>query len=394
MDNILILGAGIYQVPLIKKARQLGYRVLVCTIPGNYPGISFADEVFYIDTTNIEECLKIAQNYHIVAVCTTGTDVALPTLGRIVDTLHLHGPSEESTVYSSNKFLMKEAFLKGNVLSAAYRCVHNYDECILAARDICFPCVLKVVDNSGSRGIAVVKSEEELYSVYQYVLQYTKQTYILVEEYLAGEEFGVQAFVYEGKVAFVMAHSDVVFHGTTGVPIGHSVPLDTSLKISEKSIADEAQKAIKACHIDNSAVNIDFMLAKGKPYVLEVGARCGATGLAELVSINYGIDYYEIIIRAALGNLDQNLITNLTSKQAASALLITSEKSGILKSYHQHISDSQLIDYTLDYSIGEYVNKFKTGPDRIGHVIAIGDSAEESLRVAKNFIQQIDIVIE
>lgn len=394
MDNILILGAGIYQVPLIKKARQLGYRVLVCTIPGNYPGISFADEVFYADTTNSEECLQIAENNHIAAVCTAGTDVALPTLGRIVDTLHLHGPSEESALYSSNKFLMKEAFSKGHVLSAAYRRVHNYDECVEAARSIGFPCVLKVVDSSGSRGIEVVKREDELPSAYQYVLQYTKQKYILVEEFLAGEEFGAQAFVYEGKVAFVMAHSDIVFHGATGVPVGHSVPLDASLQISKEAIAEETQKAIKALHIDNSAVNIDFMLVDGKPYVLEVGARCGATGLAELVSLNYGIDYYEVIIRAALGNLDMNLLTNLSSMQAATVLLITSDTSGILKSYNQHISHPQLIDYALDYSIGDHVNKFRIGPDRIGQVIAIGDSAENSLKFAQNVIQQINIVIE
>lgn len=394
MDNILILGAGIYQVPLIKRAKQLGYRVLVCTIPGNYPGIALADEVFFADTTNSEECLQIAKRNHIAAVCTAGTDVALPTLGRIVDTLHLHGPCEESALYSSNKFLMKEAFSKGNVLSAAYRRVHNYDECVEAACSIGFPCVLKVVDSSGSRGIEVVKKEDELPSAYQYVLQYTKQKYILVEEFLAGEEFGAQAFVYEGKVVFVMAHSDEVFHGATGVPVGHSVPLDASLRIDEESIAEEAKKAIKALHIDNSAVNIDFILVDGKPYVLEVGARCGATGLAELVAINYGIDYYEMIIRAALGSLDLESIANLHQRQAATVLLITSDASGTMKSYNQCVSHPQLVSYSLDYTVGEHVNKFKIGPDRIGQVIAIGGSAEESLKFAQEIIQQINIKIE
>lgn len=37
MKKILILGAGIYQVPLINTARRLGIETIVASIPGNYP---------------------------------------------------------------------------------------------------------------------------------------------------------------------------------------------------------------------------------------------------------------------------------------------------------------------------------------------------------------------
>lgn len=39
-DSILILGAGIYQVPLIKKAQEMGLRAVITSIPGNYPGFA------------------------------------------------------------------------------------------------------------------------------------------------------------------------------------------------------------------------------------------------------------------------------------------------------------------------------------------------------------------
>ena len=41
MKKILILGAGIYQVPLIKKVKDLGHYAIVSSIPGNYPGFAF-----------------------------------------------------------------------------------------------------------------------------------------------------------------------------------------------------------------------------------------------------------------------------------------------------------------------------------------------------------------
>ena len=38
MQKLMILGAGIYQVPLIKKAQAMGLETIVVSYPGPYPG--------------------------------------------------------------------------------------------------------------------------------------------------------------------------------------------------------------------------------------------------------------------------------------------------------------------------------------------------------------------
>ena len=43
--KLLILGAGIYQVPLIETAKRMGLETIVASIPGNYPGFALADKV-------------------------------------------------------------------------------------------------------------------------------------------------------------------------------------------------------------------------------------------------------------------------------------------------------------------------------------------------------------
>lgn len=393
MKSILVLGAGIYQVPLIKKAKELGCHVIVCTIPGNYPGIELADEVYYENTTDKEACLRVAKQNNVVAVCTAGTDVALPSLGYIVDQLGLKGPSEKAAMFSSNKLLMKEALIKNNVLTAQFIKVCSLDECKCAAEEIGFPVILKVVDSSGSRGIQIVKAMESIESAYNQVVPFTKNKYIIVEKYLDGEEFGAQAFVYGGKVYFTMPHSDEVYHGDTGVPIGHSVPLSNDLTPYYELIQEESIKAIKSLGIDNAAVNIDFILMDGKPYVLEVGARCGATGLAELVSLYYGIDYYRIIIQTALGELNVSEIVDLKPKSAATALLLTSEKSGTIISYNS-VEDAHLYEFSIDYNVGDHVNAFKTGPDRLGQVIVFGKSVTETLSLAHELVKRVDLQIK
>lgn len=394
MKNILVLGAGIYQVPLIRKAKELGCHVIACTIPGNYPGTSFADEVYYENTTDKEACLRIAKDKNIDAVCTAGTDVALPTLGYIVDQMGLNGPGEKAALYSSNKLLMKEAFMNNDVRTAKFIKVTSIEDCKIAASTIGYPVILKVVDSSGSRGIKVVRDECVIQNAYEQVIPYTKQSYIIVEEFLEGVEFGAQAFVYNGKVYFTMPHSDEVYQGDTGVPVGHSVPLGEDLIPYYDAIHNESVKAIKSLDINNTAVNIDFILCKGKPYVLEVGARCGATGLAELVSLYYGIDYYSVIIQTALGELDARCLERLNQKHAATALLITSDKSGIIRSYNENVKDPHLFNFSLDYMIGEHINAFRTGPDRLGQVIVFGNDVNSTRALAHRIVNQIDLKIE
>jgi phosphoribosylaminoimidazole carboxylase (NCAIR synthetase) len=64
----MILGAGIYQVPLIKKAKELGYHTIVVSYPGPYPGFDIADEVLYLDTTDSEAILDAARNMNIKGI--------------------------------------------------------------------------------------------------------------------------------------------------------------------------------------------------------------------------------------------------------------------------------------------------------------------------------------
>ena len=57
MKKIMILGAGIYQVPLIQTAKRLGIYSIAVSIPGNYPGFAYADKVYYENTTDWEKIL-------------------------------------------------------------------------------------------------------------------------------------------------------------------------------------------------------------------------------------------------------------------------------------------------------------------------------------------------
>ena len=393
MKKIMILGAGTYQVPLIKTAKKLGIYTIVVSIPGNYPGFAIADKVYYENTTDYETILKIAKEEQIDGIVTAGTDVAVITIGRVCDELKLSGLSFEAAQIAANKLLMKTKYEECGVRTAKFREI-PIDAADVAERvsALSFPLIFKSVDSSGSRGITRVDSFDEFEAAIANVKANTRSDYYIVEEFIEGEEFGAQAFVYRGKVQFIIPHGDYVFHGDTGVPIGHFAPYDLSPEIIEDA-KEQLTGAIKAMGLDNCAINADFILKDNQTYVLELGGRSGATCLAELTSIYFGFDYYEKILRCALGE-DVEFDCNSHAVPNASMLLM-SEKDGVIKSQTNSNPESpDIYEIQFYYEVGDDVHKFRVGPHRIGHVVTKGETLDEAVKTLHDALDKIKIVVE
>ena len=136
MKKILILGASVYQVPLIKTAKRMGLYTIVASIPGDYPGFALADKVYHINTVDKEAILEMAVKEEIDGICTTGTDVAVATIGYVCEHRNLPGVSEEAAIRATDKAKMKEAFGKGNVSAARFQKVTSLEEVYQAADEI------------------------------------------------------------------------------------------------------------------------------------------------------------------------------------------------------------------------------------------------------------------
>ena len=400
MKKILILGAGIYQVPLIKTAKRMGLYTIVASIRGNYPGFELADKVYYENTTDYAKILSIARREQIDGIITTGTDVAVITIGRVCDTLGLNGLSFKSAEIATDKLLMKSCYEKYGVRTARFRKVSFDDERYTEKlTDLQFPVMFKSVDSSGSRGIIKVNSSDEFESARNSVLDNTRSNYFIVEEYIEGEEFGAQAFVKNGEVQFILPHGDYVFKGDTGVPIGHFAPYKLDPAVEEDA-KDQLKLAINAMGLNNCAINADFIMKDNKTYVLEIGGRSGATCLAELVSIFYGYDYYEKILLTALGEdvdfsaEDGSPAESCNGTPNASMLLMSDTNGHIVSQTNNNPANPDIVDIQFDYKPGDEVHKFKVGPHRIGHVITKGKTLADAVDTLNDALTKIQINVE
>lgn len=198
MKKLMIMGAGTYQVPLIRAAKAMGIYTIAVSIPGKYPGFAYADEVLHINTVDSEAVLQAARERNIDGICTAGTDVAVMTIGRVNDALGLSGISYEAARLACDKVLMKRCYEENGVRTAKYRKVYFNEDVNQKIEGLEYPLIVKIVDSSGSRGITRVDRPSQLQGAIRNAQAFTHKDYYIVEEFIVGREFGAQAFVMDG----------------------------------------------------------------------------------------------------------------------------------------------------------------------------------------------------
>lgn len=395
MEKIMILGAGAAQIPLIRAARAMGYEAVAASIPGPYPGLAEADTVSYTDIADPQAVADAAEALGVSAVATCCMETGLPALAYTCRRLALPGISPAAAECSVNKLSMKRAFAAHGVLSARFcelRSAAGLDGTIQA---LGLPLVVKAVDLQGSRGVTVAKTRQQALDALEESLRLTAMDYCIAEEFIPGENIGAEAFVQDGRVVFVLPDGTVSHRGSVNIPIGHYAPLDRPEPVLQR-IRREVEKAIAACGLDNCAVNVDLVLRGDEPYIIELTARAGATCLPELVSIYYGIDYYRMILMAALG---QDVLPLFAQRRpvprANASAMLRAERDGVVRSVRlPEPLPENVYDLHLIVKPGDRVKKFSSTGDRIGQLIVEGDTAAACLRDIDSILARTVIEVE
>lgn len=310
MKKIMILGAGIYQVPLIKTAKKLGLYTIVVSIPGNYPGFELADKVYYENTVDDEKILEIAKEEQIDGIITTGTDVCVITIGKVCDAMGLAGLSYEAAQIAVDKMLMKTKYEEYGVRTARFRKVLFSDPDIKKTIEgLEFPLIFKSVDSSGSRGITPGRLLRQVRFCYELCKRKYKKRLFLNRRIRRRRRI---------RCTGICIQWGSTVHSSSRrlcIPRRYWCPNRSLCSIQLKRRRNRrcqrtASRCSKAMQLDNCAINADFILKDNKTYVLELGGRCGATCLAELTSIYYGFDYYEKFLEL---HLEKTLTSHLTN---------------------------------------------------------------------------------
>ncbi len=301
--KIVILGGGEAQIGLIRTAKSLGIYTVVVGTEGDYPGYVIADKYITANILDKEGIVDVVRQEKADGIALCCSDIGLSTLGYVCDQTGLTGISYSSAILSSNKLEMKQAFEKCQVNTAKFRRIHLNDNYIDSVSNLKFPIILKAVNLQGSKGIYICNTPSEVPEYIAKVFVASGLDYCIAEEFLVGIEFGAQAFIYNGEIVFMIPHGDRTVHvNGSNIPIEHYVPCDAFPPTLLQKVREQINNAIKALGFNNCAVNVDLIIKDEKPYIIELSGRAGANMLPELISEYLGLDYYEMILRAALND--------------------------------------------------------------------------------------------
>lgn len=385
MKKILVVGGGTYQVPLIKRIIELGHVALCVDYNKNALGFSVATAYKQIDVLDKDACLAYAKENHIDAVMTYGATLPLPTVSYVAEKLNLPALPAETAELSKSKYQIKKRlsdygcnifgdFFEITSMEEAYQ--HEYT----------FPCVIKPSDGSGSKGVSLVYDRSELDVALENAFSAARYGSIYKEGLVAGEEYTVEAFVYNKK-PYVYAVIKTTFERAEGNEIhyGHRTPSGLPAH-DEKKITAEVCKAISALNITMASVNFDVILSEddGKPYIIDCGIRIGQNLIAShIVPYSRGVSIIDNTIKLALGEK----IDPAPQKEKCIATRLLIYKPGIItdvKDMSELIGKNGIVDVVMRKKVGDIQNEYREKSDTCGWVITEGATPDEAEQLAED----------
>jgi biotin carboxylase len=301
MRKVLIVTASRQQLPLIRRAKELGLKVVATDRDPNAVGFSSADVAEVVETLNWEAVLEVACRHQVSAVLTEQTDVAVPTVARVADAMGLPGIGADVALAASNKFQMRSRCLAAGLPMPQFRMCGNIEEAERAARDIGFPVIVKPTDSQASRGVTKVFVAARLEAAVTSAMAHSHSGTVMIEELMLGVESSVEAFV-DGDHITTLAICDKT---KCAPPYSYDIRLVYPGRFSRGTL-DELQRTneevIRAVGIRMGITHGEYIVTERGVRLIEVAARgCGARVATDLLPAMTGADILGARILQVLG---------------------------------------------------------------------------------------------
>ena len=396
MNRLLVIAAGILQVPVIQKARELGYYVIAADGDAQAVGLKYADKPIVVDITSEDAMLEVARQEMVEGVIHPCSEVAMNVMGRINDELGLHGISRETALRATNKHLMREAFEAYGAPSPKSYCTADVDEGWKLFQSLGGKAILKPSRNSGSRGVAEIDKSLSLADfrpLFERARSESRDSSVMVEEFVEGPEFSVEIIVWKGKVNVLQVTDKKTTEAPYFVELGHSQP---SLFPSDvvAAVRDAAVKGVEALRLNDCAAHAEVKYQDGKPYIMEIGARLGGDFIStELTHLSTGIDMVGAAIDVAMG-IEPNLAAQ--AEPQGVAIRYFTPKPGVVCSIEglELLQRPEVYDAEIYVKPGDEVRVVKSSLDRSGHIIVTAPTTQQAIVIAERLVEEVRIITE
>ena len=284
----------------IRECKRQEWRVILLTVTelehANWPRESI-DEVYHMpDLSKVDEVIRGVS--FLARSCLIDLIVALDdydvwSAAALREHLRMPGMGDSGVRYFRDKLAMRVKAQEHNIPVPDFIHVLNYDMLHEYLARVPPPCMLKPRSEASTIGITRINNPEEFWQRLDALGD--RQSFYLLEHYIPGEVYHVDALVVDREVVFAEVHQygrpplDVFHEG--GIATTHTVLRGSE---DEETLKELSRQVIGTFGLVRGATHMEFIKGRddGRFYFLETAARVGGANIVELIEAATGINLW------------------------------------------------------------------------------------------------------
>jgi S-sulfo-L-cysteine synthase (3-phospho-L-serine-dependent) len=385
----------------VRLARGLGLEPLLLTAePSRYAFVEEeAVETLRADTARRRPLLAICRQLAAageLAGVVSSSDHYVALAAHLAARLGLPGPSPAAVRQCRDKLHQRLALRAAGVPVPGFRAARTPAEAVAAVEELGWPVVVKPVRGTGSVGVRLCGREDEVAAHAEMLLSQRANerglpipSRILVEEYVSGAEYSVEAF--DGRVVGVTRK--LLGPEPEFLEVGHDYPAALGRLVRE-DLEAHALHALAALRLGFGAVHVEVRLTARGPRTIEVNPRLAGGFIPELVRLAAGVDLVAATVARAAG---RPLPQPAVGRGAASIRFLLPPRAGTLREARGldlALAVPGVVEAALYGPLGRPVALHGDFRDRVGHVIAVAADAESAAAAATRALRSVHLLVQ
>ncbi len=373
--------------PYINAAETLGVDITIASA-GEHSIISVINKGLYIDFSDHEKALATIS---VAAVDTPfqailGTDdMSVALAAKAAKSLGLAHNSPEAALIARRKDKARACLASVGVAVPLHQRIELSESIPAQLETLSYPCVLKPLAMSGSRGVIRVNNVEEAQQATSRIMTILREVKVedeaaamLAESFIKGDEVAYEGLLSNGKLETLALFDK---------PDPLNGPFfEESYYISPSRLSEHTQQQVKqtvaaACQaygLKQGPVHAELRIdGNGKAWVLEVAARTIGGECARLVELVTG----QALEKLVLAQLLNMALPSMEFSGGAGVLMIPIPRAGILRRI-EGISAARAVsgikELVISVRDGHELVPLPEGSSYLGFIYAVADSAAEA----------------
>lgn len=341
-------------------------------------GVDFTDIA-----SSVQTITTFAQEHPIHAVLSVD-DSASELAAHASMALGLAHNSPQAAEAARNKLLMRRLMSAGGAPCPIFRPFLLRDNPAEIATQVEYPCVLKPLRLSGSRGVIRADNPTEFVAAFQRLKRFLLsegnselETSFLVEDFIPGFEVALEGILTHGqlKVLTLFDKPDPL-----DGPFFEETIYVTPSRLTEKVQQDIARcvaVAAASLGLREGPVHAELRVNEHGPWLLEIAGRSIGGLCSTVLEFGSGICLEELILRHAIG---EEITTIERDQHPAGVMMIPIPAAGMLKAVHgveEATAVPLITGVEITAKLHHQLVPLPEGASYLGFIFARGDSVDE-----------------